>query len=162
MTAQGLRIGELLALDPSDFDFEKKTLSVTKSFQVVKGEEVITEPKRPKSRRVLPLPDKLCREVQAYIAALYDPQPGDRLFPYTKSFFHHQMLAGCKAAGLDKIRVHDLRHSHASLLIEMGVPILLVSERLGHEDIETTLRTYGHLYQNRRDETIQKLDDLMP
>lgn len=158
----GLRIGELLALGAGDVNLEAKTLSVTKSFQMIDGKEVVTEPKTTKSKRVIPLPAKLCDELRAYMDALYEPQPGDRLFPYTKSYFHQQMSKGCAAAGMDKIRLHDLRHSHAALLIHLGVPILLVSERLGHEDVETTLRTYGHLYPATSAETVQKLDNLMP
>lgn len=157
----GLRIGELLALSPEDIDLEAGTLSVTKSFQMIDGKEVITEPKTPKSRRVVPLPKKLCEEIRKYEAALYEPQPGDRLFPFTKSYFHQQMAKGCAASGVEKIRLHDLRHSHASLLIHLGVPVLLVSERLGHEDVETTLRTYGHLYPSTSTEAVEKLDNLM-
>ena len=99
--------------------------------------------------------------VQKYTTRLYDYSPDERLFPFTKSFFHKEMEKACAASGVEKIRLHDLRHSHASLLIEMGAPILLVSERLGHEDVETTLRTYGHLYPNKHEDTIKKLDDLM-
>lgn len=157
----GIRIGELLALADTDFNFEKKTLSITKSFQMVDGEEVITDPKTPKSRRIIDIPQSLCDCVKEYMAALYDYHSGDRLWPYTKSFFHQQMAAGCQKCGLEKIRVHDLRHSHAALLIEMEVPILLVSERLGHESVETTWNIYGHLYPNRHTKTVQKLDDLM-
>ena len=62
----------------------------------------------------------------------YESQPNDRLFPYTKHFLNHEMLRGCKKSGVKKIRVHDLRHSHASLLIEMGCQPLLIADRLGH------------------------------
>ena len=58
-------------------------------------------------------------------------------------------------------RFHELRHSHASLLINNGVPILLVSERLGHEDVQTTLRTYGHLYPSTTDAAVDMLDKMM-
>jgi len=157
----GIRIGELLALTLDDFDFDKRVLSVSKSFQSIDGREVVTEPKTQKSKRVVPLPEKLCAVVKEYTGHLYDYNPDERLFPFTKSYFHKEMTKGCEASGVERIRLHDLRHSHASLLIEMGVPILLVSERLGHEDVETTLRTYGHLYPNRHDETAKRLDDMM-
>ena len=85
----------------------------------------------------------------------------DRLFPFTKHYFRRAMLKGCAEAGMDPIRLHDLRHSHAALLIHLGTPILLVKERLGHEDIQTTLRTYGHLYPTTSDEAVKKMDDLM-
>ena len=75
--------------------------------------------------------------------------------------FNHAMKRGCLKSGVEQIRLHDLRHSHAAMLIEMDVPVLLVSERLGHEDIQTTLGTYGHLYPNRHDDTIARLDALI-
>ena len=157
----GLRIGELLALTPADIDLDAKTLSVTKTFQTIDGREVVTEPKTPKSRRTIDMPPKLAEMLKGYMAALYNLAPDDRLFPFTKSYFHHQMRKGCEACGLEKIRLHDLRHSHASLLINLGYPVLVVSERLGHEDVETTLQTYGHLYKTTTSEAVKKLDDLM-
>lgn len=157
----GLRISELLALSPSDIDFEAKTLWVHKGFQTIDGQELITETKTRKSRRVIPLPDQLCEDLKGYMDALYEPEPDDRLFPYTKHYFHQQMKKACQASGVKKIRLHDLRHSHASLLIRLGTPILLVSERLGHENVETTLRTYAHLYPSAGGEAVKKLDELM-
>ncbi len=157
----GMRIGELLALSPADVDLEANTVTISKSFQSFEGREIITEPKTPKSNRVVPIPAKLRDLLKQYIDALYEPQPEDRLFPYTKSFFQRWMVKGCEASSIERIRLHDLRHSHASLLINLGYPILLVSERLGHEDVETTLQTYGHLYNTTTDEAVKKLDDLM-
>ena len=85
----------------------------------------------------------------------------NRLFPYTKSFLNHEMLRGCKKSGVKKIRVHDLRHSHASLLIEMGCQPLLIADRLGHEKIQTTLNTYSHLYPNKQAEVAAQLENVM-
>lgn len=158
----GLRIGELLALTQNDIDLDKQMLHVRRSFQTIKGREVITDPKTEKSKRDLPLPPKLCDEIRSYIDALYEPDPDDRLFPYTKHYFRKQMQAGCAAAGMEPIRLHDLRHSHAALLINLKYPILLVSQRLGHDNIETTLRTYGHLYPSTTSDMVEKLDSLMP
>ena len=157
----GMRIGELLALTPADVDLDARKISVTKSYQFLQGREVVTEPKTPKSKRTIEIPVKLASLLQSYIATLYEPTPEDRLFPYNKSWFHRQMQQGCEAAGMEKIRLHDLRHSHASMLINMGYPVLLVSERLGHEDVQTTLQTYSHLYQKTSSEAVQKMDDLM-
>lgn len=157
----GLRISELLALSPSDIDMEAKTLWVHKGFQTVDGQELILETKTPRSRRVLPIPEPLRDELKAYMDALYEPQPDDRLFPFTKSYFRHHLRKACEACGMEPIRIHDLRHSHAALLIHLGTRVLLVSERLGHENVETTLRTYGHLYPAAGGETIKKLEDLM-
>jgi len=70
------------------------------------------------------------------------------------------MKRGSKEANIKRIRIHDLRHSHASLLIEMGFSPILISERLGHENIETTLQTYSHLYPNKHKEVAEKLQAL--
>ena len=60
--------------------------------------------------------------------------------------------------GIEKIRLHDLRHSHASYLIHRGIPIIAISQRLGHEKIETTLQTYAHLYPQERDMIIDTIE----
>jgi integrase len=91
---------------------------------------------------------------------LTDYNPDERLFHFTKHKLQKELKHGCDYTGVEKIRIHDLRHSHASLLIEMGVSPLLVSERLGHDNIETTLQTYSHLYPNKHSEVAQKLDNL--
>lgn len=157
----GLRIGELLALTQADVDLSAGTISVSKSFQLIKGRPVVTAPKTEKSRRVVPLPSRMVEALKTYEKSIYDLQPTDRLFPFTKSYFHKQMEAGCREAKMEKIRLHDLRHSHASMLIHMGVPILLVSERLGHENVETTLQTYGHLYPAQTAEALKKMDEMV-
>ena len=60
--------------------------------------------------------------------------------------------------GIEKIHLHDLRHSHASYLIHRGIPIIAISQRLGHEKIETTLQTYAHLYPQERDMIIAAIE----
>ena len=60
--------------------------------------------------------------------------------------------------GIEKIRLHDLRHSHASYLIHRGIPIIAISQRLGHEKLETTLQTYAHLYPQERDIIIDTIE----
>ena len=67
-----------------------------------------------------------------------------------------------KASGVKRIRVHDIRHSHASLLVEMGFSPLLIAERLGHEKVQTTMDTYSHLYPNKQVEVARQLDGIMP
>ena len=108
----GIREGELLALTPSDIDFEKKTLTVNKSYQRLGREDIITTPKTPKSIRTIPIPDGLCNCLQEYMSHCYGLQKDDRLFPYTKSFLYHEMEYGCKASGVKRIRVHDIRHPY--------------------------------------------------
>lgn len=70
------------------------------------------------------------------------------------------MVKYCKKVNVKKTRIHGLRHSHASLLIELGFSPLLISERLGHENIETTLQIYSHLYPNKQSEVASKLEEL--
>lgn len=70
------------------------------------------------------------------------------------------MIRGCEKSKVKQIRLHDLRHSHASLLIELGFSPLLIAERLGHEKVETTLNTYSHLYPNKQDQLINALEKL--
>ena len=157
----GIREGELLALTPEDIDLEKKTLTVSKSYQRLEGRDVVTSPKTPKSNRTIPIPDGLCACLEDYMKMCYGLSAGDRLFPYTKAFLYHEMERGCKKSGVKRIRVHDLRHSHASLLVEMGFSPLLIAERLGHEKVQTTMETYSHLYPNKQVEVAKKLDGIM-
>lgn len=154
----GIRVGELLALTYEDIDLNSKCITINKSFQRIKGRDVITPPKTPKSNRVITIPDFLVNEIKEYCDMLYGILPSERIFRFTKSFVEHEMIRGVKESGVNKIRVHDLRHSHASLLIEKNLPVLLIAERLGHEKIETTLNTYGHLYPNKQVELAEILD----
>lgn len=154
----GLRLGELLALTPADIDFEKRTLRVNKSYQRLQGKDVITPPKTPKSVRTISIPNFLVADLQDYINSNYEMQKEDRLFPYTKQFFEHELKRGIKLTGLHKIRVHDTRHSHAAHLIHIGASPLQIRDRLGHEDIKTTLNTYGHLYPNTDQKMAEQLE----
>ena len=154
----GMRMGELLALNPKDVDLEKKTISITKSYQRLGKKDVITPPKTPKSKRVITIPEFLAADIKDYMDSLYDLQEDDRLFPITKYYLEHEMQRGIKESGVKRIRVHDLRHSHASMLIELGFSPLEIANRLGHEKVETTLNTYAHLYPNKQTKLAERLD----
>lgn len=106
----GIREGELLALTPADFDFEKRTLTINKSYQRLNKQDVITTPKTPKSNRVIQMPQFLCDELQDYLKQLYGVEPDSRMFPISKSYLHREMNRGCKQTGVKRIRIHDLRH----------------------------------------------------
>lgn len=153
----GIREGELLALTAADFDFEAGTVSITKSYQRLKGKDVITTPKAKKSNRVIKMPKFLCGEMQDYIKMFYTTSKSERLFPITKHYLKHEMERGCKETGVKRIRIHDLRHSHASLLIDMGFSAVAIADRLGHESIEVTYR-YSHLFPSKQREMADKLD----
>ena len=141
---------------------EEKTITVSKSYQRIDGKDVITEPKTPKSNRVITLPDFLVTELEEYVGKLYGLQPDDKLFNITKDYLEKEMVRGAKLSGVKRIRLHDLRHSHASLLIsKLGVQPNLVADRLGHEKIQTTLSTYSHLYPNQSRNLADKLNGLV-
>lgn len=108
----GIREGELLALTPADFDFTKGTVSITKSYQRIGGRDIITPPKTEKSNRIIKMPKFLCEEMQDYLKSLYGIEPDERIFPITKNFLHREMDRGSAQAGVKRIRIHDLRHSH--------------------------------------------------
>ena len=122
----GMRIGELLALTYYDVNLEEKTISINKSYQRLKGKDVITQPKTPKSIRVITMPDFLVEEFREYYSHLYGIMKKDRLFHFTKSYMEHNLISGIKKSGVKRIRLHDLRHSHASMLVDMGIPQIIV------------------------------------
>ena len=154
----GMRLGELLAVNTKDVDLEKRTISITKSYQRLGKKDVITPPKTSKSKRVITIPEFLAADIKDYMDSLYDLQEDDRLFPITKYYLEHEMQRGIKESGVKRIRVHDLRHSHASMLIELGFSPLEIANRLGHEKVETTLNTYAHLYPNKQTKLAERLD----
>jgi integrase len=156
----GIREGELLALTPADFDFDRETVTISKSYQRLKGKDVITDPKTEKSNRTITMPDFLAAEMQEYIGSLYRIQSDDRIFPFTSSFLRHEMERGCKASGVKKIRIHDLRHSAISLLIDMGFSPLAIADRVGHEAIEITYN-YAHLFPSKQQDMAKQLSQAM-
>ena len=154
----GLRLGELLALTPDDFDFNAGTVSITKSYQRIKKQDVITSPKTKKSIRIIQMPEFLTQEIQDYLKRLYGVEHDSRIFPLTKNGLKRHMEKGCKASGVKVIRIHDLRHSHVSLLIDMGFSALAIADRVGHESIDITYR-YAHLFPTRQTEMAAKLNN---
>ena len=156
----GMREGELLALTPADINLQAGTISINKNYHRLNGRDIITSPKTPKSNRIITIPSFLCDCLQKYMAQTAKLKTSDRLFSCTKSFLYREMEYGCKVSGVKRIRIHDLRHSHASLLIEMGFSPLLIAERLGHERVQTTMDTYSHLYPDKQALVSRKLDEM--
>ena len=144
---------------PADFNFEKKTLRINKSYQRLEGEDVITDPKTPKSNRTIVMPDFLAIEMEDFIKSLYGIKMNDRIFTISKSYLHHEMDRGAKLAGVKRIRIHGLRHSHISLLINLGFSALAIGERVGHEAVDITYH-YAHLFSTVQTEQAQiKLEE---
>ena len=125
----GMRSGELLALTPADI-LPSKRIDINKNYAKVKGEELFLEPKTSKAKRCISIPDFLYEDIQEYVSKLYGIEKGDRIFYFTKSALDKEIKRIAAKVGLPIIRVHDLRHSHASMLIEMGFSPLEIAERL--------------------------------
>ena len=152
----GVRVSELLALTPADFDFENRKMVINKQLQVVHGEKKIMPPKTEKGNRTIDLPDFLCDEIEDLLGMLYKPDKDMRIFNITKSYLHHEMDRGAKASGVKRIRIHDLRHSACAALIELGFSPVQIAERLGHESETVTIR-YAHLYPSVQKDMADKL-----
>lgn len=153
----GLRQGEALALNWKDIDFNTKSLKITKSLaNRIKGQKyTILPPKTRGSYRTIPIPPnlfnnlkKLLEEQKQYANFNYDWFIFGNVFPLAPTTIQVRRDKLCKLANVKKIRIHDFRHSCASLLINNGANVNLVARYLGHENITTTLNTYSHFYQS--------------
>ena len=156
----GLRLGEMLALTVKDFDFESNTININKSYQRIDRKDVITSPKTPKAVRVVSMPKAVMEEMQNLIACIYGIDKDDRIFNFSKSYLHHEMKRGCKASGAKKIKVHELRHSAISLLIEKGFSVVDIGNRVGHESSEITFK-YAHMFPNKQEDMRKILEEVM-
>ena len=174
--ATGMRRGEMLALNWSDIDFEKKTVTVSKSlaYHDVDGtgkKYKIETPKTASGRRVIPLPDFALDALKAHRAEQLQHRVAAQKWEYphlvftnsTGGYYWFKILAEqfraiLQDAGLPPMPFHGLRHSAATILLAMGVDPNTVKQRLGHADIRTTLGTYGHVTQSMQDSATGKLD----
>lgn len=142
----GVRIGECLALTTNDI-LESRKIDINKNGYRRGGEFVVQDsPKTAKSNRKIDIPESLYRELIEYIDSL-SIKKTDTIFNVPNSRVRSCMRRICEDTGIKLIRIHDIRHSHVSLLISMGYDAKLISERLGHESISITMDVYGHLYE---------------
>lgn len=170
----GLRLGEALALTWQDIDFSTNTIHITKSVYVNKGVSYISSTKTKAGTRRIIINKKLSQELQ-----YWQQQQKHLLEQFTSDSMSLQVFQSSpititknsiekqykkileRDATLKKKRIHDFRHSHASLLINQGEDYLVVKERLGHASITTTIDTYSHLYPSKQKDLADKLDDLI-
>lgn len=103
------------------------------------------------------MPQFLAEEMQDYLKQLYGIEPNDRMFAVTKSYLHREMDRGAKEAGVKRIRIHDIRHSAVSLLIDMEFSATAIADRVGHESIDITYN-YAHLFPSKQTEMAEKLN----
>ena len=156
----GLRVGELLALDRKDFNFRENKISITKSKIQSTGE--ISTPKTPESEREIDMPVEIMKEVKNYIRNLkVIPVAPSPIFNTSHSALWLSLKNCAIKAGVKKIRIHDLRHSHASHLIHLGVPITTISCRLGHKSPKITLDVYSHMYEESGKQTAELLSKVI-
>ncbi len=154
----GCREGELLALTKSDIDFANNKLHISKTYYRTERKDIITAPKTEQSVRTIDIPEFLKQEIKDYVDKMYELPDDERIFPIVAEAVQHMLKNHADKAGIKRIRVHSLRHSHVAYLINQGVQPLIIKERLGHRDIKITLNTYGHLYPSQQKQVAEMLN----
>ena len=152
----GMRVGELLALYFEDIDLENRTIKITKT----KYDNVIGKTKTKGSNRIIKISENLRIILNDYTDKIYKPGKKQLLFDISRTLLIYYMRTYSIKAGVKRIRIHDLRHSHASYLISKNVNIVAVSKRLGHVSIQTTLDTYTHLFKESNDKLLEVLENI--
>lgn len=159
----GMREGEMLALTVADVHTDTCIVDINKNYAVLHGgKEVLLEPKTPKSKRSIKIPRKVIDLLDVLKGKLVEPSQQTRFFEgLSKHGLARSLQTHAKLARIKTIRIHDLRHSHASLLVAQGVDYMKIQERLGHEKMQTTLDVYSHLYPERNDSVATLLDTII-
>lgn len=155
----GIRVGELLALTPMDIDEKKHLLKITKTYVRHDRQDIISPPKTENSVRNVAMPNFLFSEVMNYISDS-GLKKNERLIPRSIDFLKYHLKSGCKKSGVPLIRIHDIRHSHVSLLINQGFTAVAIAERVGHKHISTTMNVYAHLFPNRQTMLVDALEKM--
>lgn len=155
----GCREGEALALTVRDIHFDTATLSITKTVEPIEGFGYRSQsPKTSASYREVSMPPQLVAILRDWIAQTNATRPADMLFRFNvRGSLSTLIHAGARRAGLPEIHTHDLRHSHASMLVHLGFPPIVIRDRLGHSDIKMTMNVYSHLYPSTGDNVAARL-----
>ena len=170
----GARRGELLALRWQDCDLIGGQISISRAVHHVKGEYTFSQPKTEKSRRTIALPPsatiilRQLRESTEQLRSTFPQTVSDSDLIFTRTFDGKPLrpntvsrawerIAG--TAGIKTIRFHDARHTHVSLMLKLGVPLKVISERLGHSSISVTADTYAHLLPGMQESAAKAFDD---
>ena len=165
----GLRCGECQALQFKDINFEKKTISINKTLtSKIKGEKwTISSPKTKNSTRVLPLSENVLNglKMMSDNAKKYKNYSDEwfvfgNTVPFRENTIQFRKNKYCVLSDVKRIRIHDFRHSCASLLINNGASIMLVSKYLGHSNVSVTLNTYTHMYKSELENITNLINNL--
>lgn len=156
----GIRLGEFRALTFGDLDFNNNTITINKNMQILDSKEIIYTPKSENGNRIITMPDAIMDDLKAYCGKIYGICNDDRLFPFKPHRIRKCMSKSSSVAEVKNIRIHDLRHSHVSLLIELGFTPYLIAERIG-DTVQMVNEVYGHLYPNKHIEVANKLNKIL-
>lgn len=156
----GARIGEILALTAEDVNATTGEIVINKTYRRINREDVNTPPKTPSSVRRVPLPSFIVVMLCEWIEKT-DCPPEGRLFELIKEVgtIHYIMKKHSISAGVPYIKIHGLRHSHASYMVSKGFELIDIQHRLGHESIRTTADIYSHLYDERACDIARRLGE---
>ncbi|MBR1763054.1 MAG: site-specific integrase [Eubacterium sp.] len=153
----GLRVGEALALTPKKILHDSKSLDIYETFHRINGEDMFGPPKTKNGVRKTPMPDFVYDELIKYTESLYGLGENDRIFYFTRNALNQELNYISKAAEMERIRVHDLRHSHVALLIKLGYRTHAIADRIG-DTPEMVDRVYAHLYPDTSEQIARELD----
>jgi integrase len=160
----GCRFGELAGLRRHRLDLARRTLTVAESLTEVNGYVHVTPPKTAAGRRRIALPQGLCKELAEHLEE-WPPSPDGLVFTAQRSgpllnrnFRDRIWLPAVRASVGEPMRFHDLRHTHAAILIAQGEHPKVIQHRLGHSSIKITLDTYGHLFEGLDEAAAERLN----
>lgn len=154
----GCRIGELRALTLSDVDFNENTLQIDKTLPRCDDED--TPPKTINSYRTVAMPETVMQDLKEYTRHIYDLTDANRLFFLSYDSISRYKDTVCQENNLRRIRLHDLRHSHVSLLVDMGCDMMAIADRIG-DTLATVQNIYAHLYPEKKKIVAEKLNEIV-
>jgi len=174
LASTGMRIGEALGLTWEDVDLDERTLRVRRAIQRQKGKGlVMIEPKTAKGRRTVALTPTATRALRVHrsrqlehrlrIGNMWEEHnlifPSEVGRPLDPNNVYHRFQRTLLSIGLPKMRLHDLRHTAATLMMAEGIPPRVVQEMLGHANIRITLDTYSHVMPTMQHEAAEKMEE---
>lgn len=156
----GCRLGEMLGLTIEDVNLVERTIRINKSLQHIHGYDVVTEPKTPRSNRIISIPELLAVQLERHIAGMGANTSDARIIPLSRTVLGREFKKGIRRSGVKDIHIHCLRHSHTALIASLGATPVEAAERLGHENVSTTLNIYSHVLPGRQKAISNELDKL--